>query len=294
MSLEFSYRHLYYFWVVAKEGGMAKAAGRLGMAVQTVSAQVRELERALGQQLLKPAGRGLVLTDAGQAALRQAEQIFALGEQLPAVVRDAVSAPQVRLAVGISDGLSKLVVRQLLEPVMAAPRLRLLCHEDEFDRLLADLALHRLDVVLSDRPAPANRNLKVYSHPVGSSPLAWYAPPALLAWASEGFPQNLATLPVLLPTAHAAMRQRLDTWFERRGVHPQVVGEFEDSALLVTFGAAGMGVFPAPVAVHDKLVASDGLQRFADGDGLEEQFYAIATEKKVLHPLVQRLLPQPR
>jgi LysR family transcriptional activator of nhaA len=293
MSLDFSYRHLYYFWVVAKEGGMARAAGRLGMAVQTVSAQVRELERALGQQLLKPAGRGLVLTEAGHAALRQADQIFALGEKLPALVRDAVAAPQVRLAVGISDGLSKLVVRQLLQPVMATPRLRLLCHEDEFDRLLADLALHRLDVVLSDRPAPVSRNLKVYSHPVGSSPLAWYAPPALLAQAADGFPHNLETLPVLLPTGHAAVRQRLDAWFERRGLHPQVVGEFEDSALLVTFAAAGMGVFPAPMAVHDKLVSRYDVQRFADGDGLAEQFYAIATEKKVLHPLVQRLLPQP-
>ena len=293
MSMEFSYRHLHYFWVVAKEGGMAKAAARLGMAVQTVSAQVRELEQALGQQLLKPAGRGLALTEAGHVALRQADQIFALGAQLPALVRDAQAAPQVRLAVGISDGLSKLVVRQLLQPVMATPRLRLLCHEDEVDRLLADLALHRLDVVLSDRPAPTHRNLRVYSHRVGSSPLAWFAPPALATAAADGFPHNLAALPVLLPTAHAAVRQRLDAWFDRRGVQPQVVGEFEDSALLVTFAAAGMGVFPAPLSVHDKLVLRYGVQRFADGDGLEEQFYAIATEKKVLHPLVQQLLMAP-
>jgi LysR family transcriptional regulator, transcriptional activator of nhaA len=293
VSLDYSYRHLYYFWVVAKEGGMARAAARLGMAVQTVSAQVRELERALGQQLLKPAGRGLALTDAGHAALRQADQIFALGAQLPALVRDAVAAPQVRLAVGISDGLSKLVVRRLLQPVMDTPSLRLLCHEDEFDRLLADLALHRLDVVLSDRPAPANRNLKVYSHPVGHSALAWYAPPALVAAAAHGFPHNLTEVPVLLTTQHVAVRQRLDSWFERRGVHPLVVGEFEDSALLVTFAAEGMGVFPAPVVVHDRLVARYGVQRVADGDGVEEQFFAIATEKKVLHPLVQRLLPRP-
>lgn len=291
MSLDFSYRHLYYFWVVAHEGGMARAAARLGMAVQTVSAQVRELERSLGQSLLKPAGRGLALTEAGQAALRQADQIFALGEQLPTLVRDAVAAPQVRLAVGISDGLPKLVVRRLLEPVIHTPRLRLLCHEDEFDRLLADLALHRLDVVLADRPAPPNRNLKVYSHPVGSSALAWYAPPALATEAQAGFPQCLARLPVLLPTPHAAVRQRLDLWFERQGIQPMVVGEFEDSALLVTFAAAGMGLFAAPALVHDKLVARYEVQRVADGGGVEEQFFAIATEKKVLHPLVQRLLP---
>jgi LysR family transcriptional activator of nhaA len=291
MSLEFSYRHLYYFWVVAKEGGMARAAARLDMAVQTVSAQVRELERALGQQLLKPAGRGLALTDAGHVALHQAEQIFALGAQLPDLVRDAVAAPQVRLAVGISDGLSKLMVQRLLQPVLGTPQLRLLCHEDEFDRLLADLALHRLDVVLSDRPAPVNRNLRVYSHAVGTAPLAWYAPPAWQAAAAQGFPSSLAEVPVLLPTSHAAVRARLDTWFERRGVAPRIVGEFEDSALLATFAAAGMGVFPAPAGVHGELLARYGVQPVADGDGLEEQFFAIATEKKVLHPLVQQLLP---
>lgn len=291
MSLDFSYRHLYYFWVVAHEGGIARAAARLGMAVQTVSTQVRELEKSLGQSLLKPAGRGLVLTEAGQAALRQADQIFALGEQLPALVRDAVSAPQLRLAVGISDGLPKLAVRRLLQPVIETPNLRLLCHEDEFDGLLADLALHRLDVVLADRAAPPNRNLKVYNHPLGSSPLAWYAPPALRAAALQDFPRSLARVPVLLPTTHAAVRQRLDAWFERHALRPRVVGEFEDNALLVTFGAAGMGVFPAPALLDDKLQSRYEVQHLAPCEGVDEQFFAIATEKKVQHPLVQRLLP---
>ena len=294
MSLDFSYRHLYYFWVVAKEGGIARAAARLGMAVQTVSTQVRELEKSLGQALLKPAGRGLVLTEAGQAALRQADQIFALGEQLPGLVRDAVSAPQVRLAVGISDGLPKLAVRRLLQPVMDTPQLRLLCHEDEFDGLLADLALHRLDVVLADRAAAPHRNLKVYNHSLGTSPLAWYAPPAWLAEAQRDFPASLARVPVLLPTTHAAVRSRLDAWFERHAVRPRVVGEFEDNALLVTFGAAGMGVFPAPELLDDKLSSRYDVVRVAACDGVEEQFFAIATEKKVLHPLVQRLLPASR
>ena len=295
MSQDFNYRHLYYFWVVAKEGGMARAAGRLGMAVQTVSTQVRELEQSLGHALLKPAGRGLVLTEAGLAAMHQADQIFALGEQLPGVVRDAaVVAPGVRLAVGISEGLPKLAVRRLLQPVIDTPRLRLLCHEDEFDDLLGDLALHRLDVVLADRAAPPNRNLRLYSHPLGASPLAWYAPLALLAAARDGFPQSLAKLPVLLPTAHAAVRARIDQWFERLGIAPNIVGEFEDSALLVTFGAAGMGVFPAVELVDDKLTAAGEVQRVAACGAVEEFFFAIATEKRVLHPLVQRLLPAPR
>lgn len=294
MSQEFNYRHLYYFWVVAKEGGMARAAGRLGMAVQTVSTQVRELEQSLGHALLKPAGRGLVLTEAGLAAMHQADQIFALGEQLPGVVRDAAVAPGVRLAVGISEGLPKLAVRRLLQPVIDTPRLRLLCHEDEFDDLLGDLALHRLDVVLADRAAPPNRNLRLYSHPLGSSSLVWYAPLGLLAAAREGFPQSLAKLPVLLPTAHAAVRGRIDQWFERLGIAPNIVGEFEDSALLATFGAAGMGVFPAAELIDDKLTVAGEAQRVAACGGVEELFFAIATEKRVLHPLVQRLLPAPR
>ena len=291
MDAPFSYRHLHYFWVVAHEGGMARAADRLGMAVQTVSTQVRELERSLGVTLLKPVGRGLVLTEAGVAAMRQADLIFQLGEQLPDAVRDAVSAPSVRLAVGISEGLPKLVVRRLLQPVMQEPHLRLLCHEDEFDDLLGDLALHRLDVVLADRPAPPNPNLKVYSHPLGASALAWYAPTPLVAAVRQDFPRSLATAPVLLPTTHAAVRPRIDQWFERMGVKPHIVGEFEDSALLVTFGAGGMGAFAAAEWVHEELTTRYDVQRIGPCDGVEERFYAIGTEKKVQHPLVQRLLP---
>ena len=294
MSLNFSYRHLYYFWVVAKEGGMARGAERLGMAVQTVSAQVRELERALGYALLKPAGRGLVLTEAGVAAVAQADTIFQLGEKLPELVRDAVGARSVRLAVGISDGLPKLAVRRLLEPVMAEPHLRLICTEDKFPELLADLALHRLDVVLADRAAPPNPNLKVYSHALGSSALAWYAPPEFHEQPKKSFPQCLADFPVLLPTAHSAVRPRIDAWFERLNIKPRVVGEFEDSALLATFGAAGMGVFPATELIHDKLTSRYDVKRLGPCDGVEEHFFAIGTDKKVLHPLVQRLLPPAR
>lgn len=292
--MSFSYRHLYYFWVVAKEGGMSRAAERLGMAVQTVSTQVHELERSLGHVLLKPAGRGLVLTEAGVAAMRQADQIFQLGEQLPGAVRDAVSLPGVRLAVGISDGLPKLVVRRLLEPVIQEPNLRLLCHEGEFDDLLGDLALHRFDVVLADRPAQPNPNIKVYSHPLGTSTLAWYASAALFAAARRDFPRSLEKVPVLLPTTHTMVRPRLDQWFEHLQIRPRVVGEFEDSALLKTFGASGLGVFPAAEVIHDELTARYGVKRVGPCEGVEEHFFAIGTEKKVSHPLVQRLLPSRR
>ena len=289
MSTQFNYRHLYYFWVVAKEGGVSKAAARLDMAVQTVSAQVRELERSLGYALLKPAGRGLTLTEAGLATMRQADLIFQLGEQLPSVVRDAVSSPTVRLAVGISDGLPKLVVRQLLQPVVTSANLRLLCHQAAFEDLLADLALHRLDVVLSDRAAPANPNIKLYSHAMGSSPIAWYGT-AQYAAAIKDFPVALAEVPLLLPTAHTAVRARLNHWFDQKGIQPRVAGEFEDSALLKTFGASGMGVFPAAQWVHDELIARYSVQRLGPCDGVNEHYFAIGTDKKVQHPLVQQLI----
>jgi LysR family transcriptional regulator, transcriptional activator of nhaA len=291
MSASFNYRHLYYFWVVAKEGGMARAAERLGMAVQTVSTQVRELERELGFTLLQPAGRGLVLTEAGKAALRQAEQIFQLGEQLTEKLLDTKASPAVRLIVGISDGLPKLAVHRLMQPVMSEPNLRLQCHEDEFDDLLSDLVRHRIDVVLADRPAPGNRNFRVYNHPLGSSLIGWYAPPELKEKAQKNFPFSLSHVPVLMPTAHAAVRPRLDQWFEKQGLRPHLVGEFEDSALLKTFGAAGMGVFPAPMWVEKELSLRYGVTQVGISDGVEEHFFAIAAEKKVLHPLVKRLLP---
>lgn len=296
MSLEFSYRHLYYFWVVAKEGGMARAAERLGMAVQTVSAQVHELEKSLGCALLKPAGRGLALTEAGQAAFRQAEQIFQLGDQLPDVVRSTASAPGVRLAVGISDSLPKLVVHRLLGSVLGTPQLRLLCHEGRVEELLAELALHRLDVVLTDRAPSPNPNLKVYSHALGASPVGWFGVPALAEQAARlpgGFPKVLADLPVLLPTQHATLRLRLDAWFERQGVRPRVVGEIQDNALMATFGGEGLGVFPAALWVGEQLSQRYGVQLIGPCNGVEDPFYAVGTEKKVMHPLVQRLLPRP-
>jgi LysR family transcriptional activator of nhaA len=286
----FNYRHLHYFWVVAREGGMARGAARLGMAVQTVSAQVRELEKALGHSLLKPEGRKLVLTEAGMVAMQQADLIFELGEQLPEKLQQAGSSPVQRLHVGVGDGVPKLVVRRLLQPVMMEPQLRLRCSEGDFDSLLAELALHRLDVVLADRPAPPNPSLRLYSHALETSPLAWYAAPTLHAAARAGFPQSLASVPVLLPTPEAASRRRLDAWFAAHSLRPNVVGEFEDSALLKTFGASGMGVFPAPALVHDELMARYAVKRLGGCDGVEEHYCAIGTERRVHHPLVQRLL----
>ena len=292
MSSHFNYKHLYYFWVVAKEGGITRAAEILDMAVQTVSAQVRELEKSLGCALLKPAGRGLVLTDAGIVAMKQADLIFQLGEALPSRVRDAVSAPKVRLTVGLCDSLPKMVAHRLLLPVIAVKNLKLTCNEGHLDELLGDLALHRLDVVLSDRPAPVNPNIKLYSHALGATDIAWYGTPQLLKATQKNFPHSLGSVPMLLPTAHTAVRDRLDHWFEQRGITPHIVGEFEDSALLKTFGANGMGIFPATEWVHDDLMAHYAVKRIGACEGVKEHFFAIGTERKVQHPLVQQLLLQ--
>ena len=285
-----NYRHLYYFWVATKEGGIARAAERLDMAVQTVSTQIRELERSMGYALFKPSGRSVELTAAGAVVVRYAEQIFQLGEQLPLAVREAASAQEVRLSVGISDGLPKPVVRHLLQPVIDTPGLHLLCFEGEFDDLLGDLALHRLDVVLADRPAPVNPSLKVYSHPAGEAALSWYAPATLVDASVKSFPECLADMPLLLPTIQSAVRTRIEDWFDREGLRPRVVGEFEDSALLVTFGESGLGAFPATDWSHDDLTLHRSLRRLGRCGDVVEHFFAISAERRVQHPLVQKVL----
>ncbi len=290
MSQTFNYRHLYYFWIVAKEGGIARAAEHLDMALPTISTQVRELEKSLGVTLLKAEGRKLVLTEAGVAAMREADQIFALGEGLPQRVRDAVSGAAVRFNVGISDGIAKLAVHRVLAPILVVPKLRLLCHEGEFDQLLAELALHKLDAMLSDRAAPAKTGLRVTSKLLSSSPITWYAPRKWLQAAQDNYPVSFSRVPLLLPTRHSAMRLRIDHWLERERIKPLIAGEFEDSALLTTFAAAGMGVFPAPDFLEKDLAHTHSLRKVATCDEVEEQFHLIYTQRKVLHPLLPQLL----
>ena len=290
MSQSFNYRHLFYFWVVAKEGGIARAAERLDMAVQTISAQVRELEKSLGVSLLRTEGRNLVLTDAGVAALHEADHIFALGELLPVRVREAATGQTLRLNLGISDGIAKLAVHRLLTPVLDEPHLRLLCHEGEFQPLLGELGLHKLDAVLADRAAPPNPALRTTSQLLGSSAIAWYAPPLWAEAAANNFPHSLAVVPVLLPTDHAAMRARIDHWLERERIRPHIAGEFEDSALLSTFAATGMGVMPAPVSLGEHLAQTHGLVQVGTAPDVQEQFHLIYSARKVMHPLLTRLL----
>lgn len=286
-----NYRHLYYFWIVGKEGGFARAASRLGVAVQTVSAQVRALEKDLGHELLKPDGRGVVLTDAGRRALVRADEIFQLGKVLQDEVAQIASRPMMRFSVGLSDGLSKLAAHTLLQPVLEESGLQLLCHEGELEALLSELAQYRLDVVLASQPAPPNPNLRLLSDRIASSEIDWFGPRKWVSKeAQEAFPDILATLPVLLPTRHSMLRLSLDRWFETCGIKPNIVGEFEDSALMAVFGAKGMGVFPT-----SRLGASDWdllprLRRLGQCTGVHEDIYAIRHRRSDAHPLLQRVM----
>ncbi|MEN9315985.1 MAG: hypothetical protein RIS35_2378 [Pseudomonadota bacterium] len=290
-----NYRHLYYFWVVTKEGGFARAAERLDMAVQTISAQVKELEKALGHQLLKPAGRGVTMTEAGQAAFTRAEEIFQLGQLIPDEVREAASGRVARLAVGLSDGLSKLAAHALLAPVLTTPTLRLLCHEGEFEQLLGELAMHHLDLVLAGQPAPHNPNLRLTSERLLESPVDWYGPATLVSRAAvDEFPRSLARLPVLLPTGHSALRPRLDRWFDALGLRPQIVGEFEDSALLTVFGARGLGVFPVSRLGAADLALMRGLRLLGACEEVKEEIHAIRSRRGQHHPLVMQVMAAAR
>ena len=285
------FRHLHYFWVVTKEGGFARAAERLDMAVQTISAQVRDLEKSLGHQLLKPSGRGVALTEAGQAAFARAEEIFQLGQGIPEAVREAASAQVVRLAVGLSDGISKLAAHALLEPVLATPNLRLVCHEGEFEQLLSELALHHLDVVLAGQAAPRNPNLRLSSERLVDSPVEWYGPAALVGRTERSrFPHSLADLPVLLPTGHSALRSTLDHWFDAQGVRPRIVGEFEDSALLAVFSARGLGVFPVSRLGAGDVGLMRGLRLLGRSEQVKEEIHAIRSRRGQHHPLVRRIV----
>lgn len=293
MQPNLNYRHLHYFWVTAQEGSFTRAAERLGVAVQTVSAQIGLLERSLGATLLAPQGRRLVPTEAGRLALSYADQIFQLGERLRQSIADAGKDSPLRLAVGISDALPKLIAYRLLAGAIDQPDpVRLVCEEGDFNDLIADLALHRLDVVLTDRAAATSGSLRVFSHPLGDCEITLFGAPALAERCRVDFPASLHGAPVLLPTQDNALRGRLDQWFAARGLRPRVIGEFEDSALLMTFGRSGLGLFPAPALLAGDIAAEYGAVAVGEIAEVREQFYAITAERRIRHPVIEALLAQ--
>ncbi|RJG15798.1 LysR family transcriptional regulator [Massilia cavernae] len=300
-DISVNFRHLYYFWVVAKEGGITRAATRMGLAIQTVSSQLGLLEQSLGKSLFSQQGRRLVLTEAGRTALSYADQIFLLGEQLQEAVGDADTA-RIRLTVGISDSLPKLAAFRLLEATMHLPtQVRLVCNEGPFDGLLADLALHKLDLVLTDRPVRSGTTLRVFSHLLLESDTIVVGSEALAKAHAPGFPRSLDRAPFLLPTRSNVLRGKIDEWFEKQEVRPDVVGEFDDNALLATFGRRGAGLFFASAIVAGDMKEQFGATVVGPVPEVRDQFYAISNERKIAHPAVEAIMaaahrsePEPR
>lgn len=286
-----NYRHLYFFWVVAKEGSITQAAERLGLAIQTISTQLGLLEQSIGKSLFAPQGRRLVLTEAGRIALRYADQIFLLGEQMQEALADSEIGRTMRLTVGLSDSLPKLIASRVLQAALQLPeKIKLVCYEDRFETLLGDLSVHKLDVVLADRPVQSGTTLRVFSHLLGESDIMLFGVPALAKKFSPGFPESLNGAPLLLPTRNNAIRGRIDHWFETHNLRPDIVGEFDDNALLNTFGRNGMGLFPAPSALIKDVDAQFGAMPVGELQNVHEQFYAISNERKIKHPAVDAIL----
>ena len=281
-----NYHHLHYFWMVAREGTIARASEKLRLTHPTISTQIKVLEDAMGEQLFARQGRRLVLTEVGQVVYRYAEEIFSLGREMLDTVKGRPTGKATRLVVGVADSVPKLLVGKLLEPLRRSVQpIHLVCREDRPERLLVELATHMVDVVVSDAQVPPGSGVKAWSHLLGECGVTFFAA-AELGLSRRGFPQCLDGAPVVLPTWNTVSRQALEAWFERLKSRPKVVAEVEDSALLKTFGQAGWGAFPAPSALTGSVRAKYGVAAIGTTDDVRERFYAITTERRIKNPAV--------
>ena len=280
-----NFKHLRYFWAVASSGSIARASEQLHVTPQSISVQLRDLEEVLGVELLRRAGRGLELTDAGRRILSYAEEIFSLGDELMEVARDQSAHKRLPFVVGIADSVPKSIAYRVVQPAMYLPEpVRLVCREGRLNSLLADLAVHRLDMVIADRPMPAEINVRGFSHPLGSSDVTIFGSPALLKSLPQAFPAMLNDAPFLMPGEGVAVRARLLRWFDEQALHPRVVGEFDDSALLKAFGQGGAGLFAAPTAIAAYVCSQYKVSAAGRVESVTEQLYAITTERRLRHP----------
>lgn len=291
-----NHHHLLYFWVVAREGSIARASAVLHLMPQTISAQIHTLEKSMGAALFERVGRGLVLTETGQIAKRYADEIFSLSQELLDTVRGRPEGRPLQLRVGVADALPKIICQRLLEPALhLSEPVQLLCREEGVETLLAQLAVHRLDLVLSDAPLPTNlSSVRAYNHMLGQCGVTWMATRALARRVSQGFPQSMNGAPVLLPTSDTALRRSLDLWLERHGIRPKIIGEFVDSGLLKAFGQAGEGVFPVASVIADDVKHQYRVVSVGDADGVIDSYYAISLERRVRHPAVVAICDQAR
>jgi LysR family transcriptional regulator, transcriptional activator of nhaA len=285
-----NYHHLHYFWMVAKEGSIARACEKLRLAQPTISGQLRQFEESLGEKLFAKSGRNLVLTDTGQVVYRYAEEIFSVGTELQDVLRGRPQGRPARFLVGISDLMPKWIVFRFLEPVLKMPQpVHLICYEDNTDGLLLKLASHTLDMILTDAPVTASSRTRAFNHELGSCGVSFCAAPALAARYRKRFPESFNGAPFLVPTEGSVMRRSLEQWFERHGIRPAIVGEFQDSALLKVFGQAGAGIFPVASAAERDVRKNYGAAVVGRTSEITERFYAISVERRLKHPAVVAL-----
>lgn len=285
-----NYNHLLYFWTVAREGSIARASEVLYLTPQTISGQLKLLEESIGKPLFHRVGRRLVLSETGQIVNQYADEIFSLGAELAQRMKSSQPGAPFVLNVGIVNSIAKLIGYQVLAPALGLDdKIRMVCWEGDLEKLLADLAVHRLDVVISDHPIPTGLSVKAYNHMLGESGVSFFCAGEQASTYLRKFPRSLDRAPMLLPVNTSALRRRLDDWFEQNALHPEVVAEFDDSALMKAFGGAGAGVFPAPTAIAATLERMYGVKRIGSIDSVQETYYAISPERKITHPAVLRI-----
>lgn len=275
-------------------GGIARAAERLNLTPQTISGQIKLLEEDLGTSLFRPAGRGLELTDAGRLALSYTDEILQLGDEMRSVLAAQQRKPMPILRVGITDVVPKTFAYRLLAPVGNLPEpVRLTCREGNINMLLAELALHRLDMVLSDRPMPPGISVRCHNHKLGESSLAFFATASLRSGRSD-FPLCLNDAPLLVPGQGAAVRGLIDLWLNEERLTPRIMGEFDDGALMKAFAQAGAGYFPAPALLADDICTRYGVEMVGQVDTIREAFWLITTEQRIIHPTIRSVIESAR
>jgi LysR family transcriptional activator of nhaA len=291
-----NYHHLLYFWMVAREGTVARASGELRLAPQTVSGQIHRLEHALGERLFSRRGRHLVLTEVGRVAFRYADEMFSLGRELLQTLKGRPSDRPMRLVIGVADVLPKRIVRRLLDPaVRGRPPVRIVCREDKsVDEFVGELAAHKLDLVLADAPVGPGVAVRAFSHLLGECGTTFLGTSRLATAHRRRFPRSLEGAPVLLPGANTTPRRVLDQWLSSRGLRPAVLGEFDDSELMTAFGQDGQGIFPVPSAIEGEVCRRHRVRVVGRVKEIRHRFYAVSVERKLTHPAVIAIREQAR
>lgn len=284
-----NFKHLHYFWMAARAGGIVRAGEQLHTTPQTLSGQIKLLEDRLGRKLFRKAGRQLELTDDGRTALKYADEIFALGSELENALRRPRGADErvLEFRVGVADSVAKSVAYRLLEPALNLTEpVRMVCHEWKYADLLAELALHRLDLVIANEPLSRRVSVKAFNHELGRTPMSFFAAPALMARLGGPFPRCLDGQPLLVHSATSPVRQQLEAWLARERLAPRIVGEFDDGALMKAFGREGRGIFLAPTVLEGEVSAQYEVRVVGRSEELVEDFFAISVERRITHPCV--------